>query len=128
MGRRDKISVKKMAQSFPLLSRLTNVKSEKGMKRWMRKASCKDKDLMCRCVEIALRNLSEKNFSESQLQKMYAVEEKLNFLSAYAKCSGARKKCKYHERDNNSIQGGQGIGILFSVLLPIIANLILKHV
>ena len=127
MGRRSKIKARDLVQSFPLLHKISQAKS-KDVRKLIGSAEQKQKDLLCRCVELGLRNLSEKKFSPAQLKKMYAVEEKLNFLSSYAKCSGAKRKCLYHQQNKNIVQSGQGIGILLSAILPIIANLILKHV
>lgn len=128
MGRRRKLGADEIANSFPFLNKLSKCRGRRGVESLMKKGSDKDKDVACRCIEISLRNLKDSDFSDSQLKKLFAVEERLNFLSSYAKCSGARKKCLVHERDNSLIQGGQGIGLLLSTILPLIAKAIIEKV
>lgn len=82
--------------------------------------------MVCRCVELSMKTLRDDYFTNRQIANLHKCEEKIKFLNSVAKCSGTKRKCLEHKADENMVQGGRGIGVLLSVLLPILADLIIR--
>lgn len=122
-----RISTGSLIRAYPKLLKMSKGEARKQISRMLKKS---DKDgirSVCECVSLGLSTLRPDRFNERELRSLVKKKELLRFISQAAQCrrkfkqQGLRKKL-----DGALIKSGKGIGLILSIVLPALLDLIIK--
>lgn len=126
MKQKLKINAKNFVDVFPSLMKINKKNTRKRINKIVSKNDNKTMDSICECVSTGLGVLKPTDFPKKDFKKLTRSKEMLRFLSNYASCSRNKRKKLQNKRNEAALQGGQGLGILLTTLLPILADIVIK--
>ena len=122
-----KFNAANISKSIPAIKEIIkNASSKKDLAKTIKKLRGKNLDGVCDCTAIGLKALRKNDLSPNALARMAAHKDGLRFLARYAKCSREKKRSLRRRRDKTLVQNGRGLGILLSILAPVIATALSK--
>jgi hypothetical protein len=122
-----KFNASNISRSFPAIKKIIkNADSKENLAKIVKKLRGKDLDGVCDCAAIGLNALRRNNLKSDNFAKMTAHRDGLRFLARYAECPKEKKRSLRRKRDKTLVQSGQGLGVLLSILAPVIATALSK--
>lgn len=123
------ISTGSLARSYPRLLKLTRGNTREQISRMLQKG---DRDCMkslCECVSLGLNTLKPERFTKSQLKSLSKKKELLRFIGQVGQCRKPSER-RYVSKDLNKalVKSGRGIGLLLSIVVPALINLIASKI
>jgi hypothetical protein len=125
----QKYNPESISQTIPIIKKLIkSSNSKKELKGAVRQLKSKEIDGVCSCADIGLSAIKKENLDSNTLSKLAAHKDGLRFLARYARCPREKKRNLRKRRNKTLVQSGQGLGVLLSILAPILTTVISRLV